>query len=775
MTILDSAELLLQARNYSGSGDWLDESGNGHDAQFGTGTPGTNDPQFLPWDGENYLHLPQVAGNYVVTPLINVLPADDAHGEQSIGGWGTQGTNTIEIVTDTDDSLVHPFFGQGGFTKVFKVTYQDDQDLADLTLPTLTAAGHILITSVWFPSNWDGGNVTIDDNGTFGSETGVSNQDAVGATTESWQTMWRKFTPDAGDLDGTLTFASASAPTAGRVMYFAFNTVRADQVETQVASYNIVGSLDVRTKLASTDWTTTHQDVIDTRDGADGYLLRIGPTGDITFSYGNGIVNRQVDSSDMGLTDGDTHELRATFAVSSGDVVYYLDESGFDTDSLPSGAGSPSSLDLTIGIESGNRTSWPFGGGVEWAEVRDGINGPVVVRYDAADATEPFATQTGATDGRTWTYNRSGSGTYLVDQPAFGLHTDDYFEIADAAGLDFAADEALTVMVLVRSLLGGDVVFVGKKDDLTTSAGWSLYRSTSTARFLIGDGSADDFDQISPIAARIQATVAGVRNISDDDIEAFLDGTGSGSPTADSTSLTLANALPVRIGATSDTAASFFNGEIMAHVLWRSALTDAQIVEAGNELLGLFERTVTDAVGITDAVAAAKTINVIITDSIGIADATAPVKTIPATITDSIGLTDTTVPVKTIPVIVIDSIGITDTTTPIKTVSIVITDAVGIGDATDFTKTILIVVVDSIGIIDTVTRVADARRTVTETLGITDETLRAVTISRTITDALGITDDASGAITTVVTGFWVVDPVASVAAQVDHTRLGPTS
>ena len=37
MAVLDSAELLLQAVNYSGSGDWLDESGNGHDAAFGAG------------------------------------------------------------------------------------------------------------------------------------------------------------------------------------------------------------------------------------------------------------------------------------------------------------------------------------------------------------------------------------------------------------------------------------------------------------------------------------------------------------------------------------------------------------------------------------------------------------------------------------------------------------------------------------------------------------------------------------------------------------------
>ena len=70
-TILDSAELLLRAQNYSGTGGWLDEAGNSHHAQFGTGTPGTNDPQWLGWDGDNYVYLPGVAGNYLSSPAIS--------------------------------------------------------------------------------------------------------------------------------------------------------------------------------------------------------------------------------------------------------------------------------------------------------------------------------------------------------------------------------------------------------------------------------------------------------------------------------------------------------------------------------------------------------------------------------------------------------------------------------------------------------------------------------------------------------------------------------
>jgi len=71
MSILARAELLLQAKNYSGSGEWLDESGNGHHAQFGsTAGADTNDPLDLAstWVGLQSLRLPGIAGNYASTP-----------------------------------------------------------------------------------------------------------------------------------------------------------------------------------------------------------------------------------------------------------------------------------------------------------------------------------------------------------------------------------------------------------------------------------------------------------------------------------------------------------------------------------------------------------------------------------------------------------------------------------------------------------------------------------------------------------------------------------
>lgn len=494
MTVISRAELLLQAKNYSGSGDWLDESGNGHDAQFGTGTPGTNDPQSLPWDGDNYLLFPGVAGNNVEV--------------------------TLAVTTIYD----------------YTVTYEDDS-----------------------------------------SDTGTETSDGGGVVT-------------FGDTD-----------------------VKFDSLKVKLI-----------------------------------------------------------------------------------DVV-------------------------------------PDGGGATLA------------LFDASLATEPFASFVDS-KSKTWTINRSGSGLYVVDQPSFGLHTDDYFEIG--AGLFLGQTDPVTLMVVARLPdvnSGAHQWLAGTGEDVTV-VGYRLYaHSADNISARMKDASANSTIDLAPSPSDSTRFVSAmVRNIGDDDLEAFVDGVGSGSPTTDASTDTLVSVYGFFIGSGSGTY-NFLSGEIMAVVLWLEALTDAEVVRAGNEL-----------------VATVITIN----ESIGITDATAPVKTIPVTIAESVGLTDTTTPVKTVSVVVLDSVGITDTVSPVKTVPVTITDAIGLTDTTTAAKSILVVVVDSIGITDTVARVANARRTVTEALGITDDTLRAVTITRTITDALGITDDVSGAITLV--GFWVADPV-------EHTRLAPTT
>jgi hypothetical protein len=476
-----------------------------------------------------------------------------------------------------------------------------------------------------------------------------------------------------------------------------------------------------------------------------------------------------------------------------------------------------------------------FAGDAVKVELLDGVGGPAVAVFDAEDPTTVGDTDTwtDAVTGREWTVVGAGAvldstGTVAVTGTAVagGVLESEIVTGSETIILTVTDDTWVATVGDDNGIT--DALIAGIDSDGAEAGGWDIQVK---GNMVFGDVTRTS----ATVVTIILAAEAAYAITSDETITVTVPATAltdgiekTGSPTFDVTNEGVTHAVTITdsVGI-ADTTAPIKTVPVMIAETVGIADTTSPVKTVPatiTDVVGIADevsravaasRTITDAVGVSDNVASVKTIPVTITDSVGLVDGTARAIEILRTVTDSIGLTDTTVPVKTIPVIVIDSVGITDATTPVKTVSVVITDAVGISDVTapvktvpvtvtdvvgigdaavaaktvpatisdsigitdvtDFIKTILIVVVDSIGITDTVTRIADARRTVTETLGITDETLRAVTISRTVTDALGITDAASGAITTVVTGFWVVDPVASVAAPISHTRLGPTS
>ncbi len=214
----------------------------------------------------------------------------------------------------------------------------------------------------------------------------------------------------------------------------------------------------------------------------------------------------------------------------------------------------------------------------------------VALDVDFTDAQTPFATFVERSNAATVTINRSGTAarSTVVDRKMWLLTTSDYLEVTDHADLDFIASDDFTVMAVARTntVAAGQDVLVAKKDNLTTSAGYVLSRSTATSEGILADGAADDNDTVATVSVDTLHVFATVRDTAADTIEAFLDGVGSGSATTDSTTVTLANALPLRIGATSGTAASFFEGVITDVVVWREALSAAHVLQAGNELTG---------------------------------------------------------------------------------------------------------------------------------------------------------------------------------------------
>ncbi len=72
--VMDRCVLKLQAKNYSGTGDWLDESGLGHDGTITSATP-------LAYDGAQHLYVPAVSGNLLSTPDSAAFDTMESNGD----------------------------------------------------------------------------------------------------------------------------------------------------------------------------------------------------------------------------------------------------------------------------------------------------------------------------------------------------------------------------------------------------------------------------------------------------------------------------------------------------------------------------------------------------------------------------------------------------------------------------------------------------------------------------------------------------------------------
>ncbi len=464
MTILDSAQWHFRADAYSGSGAWLDETGNGHDAQFGS-TSGADaaDPvfkDFADFDRQSYMHSPGVFGNYASIPTATYLDP----GTSDVAIWWDGAIADYSPATDL--RVVSRYIATGDH-RLYQFFFADVGGNPRPALTIGTATGTLRAT-------------------VFGDAlSGISDGERIQMKIEI------DADNDAGGTDVTMFVRSGA---------------------------NLKRDLE-----DDTDWTDLTTDTIG--GGAQ------------TWAAVTAELAVMAQSGDGGLpSEGDMRRV----------IIYH----------------------------SLNQTS-------------------KVVDIDFRDIATPFASFTeSSTNEATVTINRTGTAgrIVIVDRNKMLLTTDDFFEIADAANLDYdAADSGTWIIAFYTNTVdAGEDVLLAKKDDLGNSLGYAVTREAATARFNIGDGSGPvDEDTVGTVAVDTLTSAAGVRNVTDDDLEAFLDGTGSGSPDTDSTTTTLANALPLRLGATSGTAANFGEIQIIAAAGWRTALTDAEVLEAHERLTQL--------------------------------------------------------------------------------------------------------------------------------------------------------------------------------------------
>ena len=353
---------------------------------------------------------------------------------------------------------------------------------------------------------------------------------------------------------------------------------------------NIVGDIDVITRIAADDYTPAGLSVINGK---------LGPGGNRAWYFGMSAAGKlrwvwSVDATALitvessvatGATDGDTLWVRATMDVDNGssayEVKFYTSSdnvsnpddvtwvqlgtttTGGSTTSINAGTGKQ-----TLGAEDGGGSG--FKGAIYRGIVKSGIDGTVVFDALLSDSLQPFATFTErSSNGATVTISRGTSGlvSTVVDRNMFLFTTNDLMTITDAASLDFDETEDFTLMAVMRESLAvvGNDLLVGK-GDASGDQGYHLYYdSTPLAVVLNNDGTNNEIDSTSAgTTLHTLTVVTSRRDVAGNEAEIFIDGVGTGSP--DTIEGDLTNAKAITIGANS-TPGDYWEGQIIAIAL----------------------------------------------------------------------------------------------------------------------------------------------------------------------------------------------------------------
>jgi hypothetical protein len=165
---------------------------------------------------------------------------------------------------------------------------------------------------------------------------------------------------------------------------------------------HVTGDLDIRMKVAPNDWTPATDSILiykflgGSSNNSYGMYLQ-QTTGKIWLVWNeDGTSGTNKDSAStvgVGATDGTAKHVRATLDVDNGaggrDIKFYTSDDGVTWAQLgatvtQAGVTSinPGTRNMTVGTQS-NGTSSPLAGKIYSAEVRNGIDGPVVSSFNA--------------------------------------------------------------------------------------------------------------------------------------------------------------------------------------------------------------------------------------------------------------------------------------------------------------------------------------------------------------------------------------------------------
>jgi hypothetical protein len=361
------------------------------------------------------------------------------------------------------------------------------------------------------------------------------------------------------------------------------------------AALSMTGDLEIVVRVALDDWTPSAFSVlVSKRNGSTaGYELAANAAGGLQFLWMNGTSNGEAVSFTLPFADSAAYWVRFTFDADNGSgqrvgsFFYAADQatepSVWTTVNTVTTAGTATLSTDATALSVGQRpnTGNPTAGKFYRAIVRDGIGGSTVFDADFTQGiTSGAQTTFTATTGQTVTINRSTAGrkSVAVVRPVWLLGTDDFFEVADNALLDFDATDSFTVVAVVRQWAtptsNGRYVDKRQTSDL---AGYGLSTS-GTALTLVGviDAGATEISRsLTTISA---GAISALGMVVDRSAQTLATFNGSSlSATASTTTVgSLASTAPLRIGALGS-GTNYSDFECYAVAVFRRALTAGEI------------------------------------------------------------------------------------------------------------------------------------------------------------------------------------------------------
>jgi len=373
---------------------------------------------------------------------------------------------------------------------------------------------------------------------------------------------------------------------------------------------DITGDIDIQVRVALS--TLTNHALVSKWSGglSRAYVFYVGGDSNLYFettpdgSFGARVTaGTTATISSAGVTAGTTVWLRVTRDVDNGSgsnvTAFYW---AADSDSVPSlwtqigssvtKAGTTSiyaGIDrLTLGQSDSNNSN-PLTGRFYRCIIRNGIGGTNVFDADFTTGITSGAQTTfteSSANAATVTINRATSGrkSVAVTRPILLFGTDDYLEVADNDLLDFGASDSFTAVAVVRQWGSPtfNAILTKKADNLATTAGYVLrLDGNSKPNVLVADAaSSSSASPTAAISSGVIQVLSGIRNVALDQLFAGVNN-GQSAGVTDTTTTTLANALPFRVGRYG-TSTLYSDMELVAAAVWRRALNANEIATIVN-------------------------------------------------------------------------------------------------------------------------------------------------------------------------------------------------